>query len=100
VGAGGRATLTGAVLGRTDATAAQFARVEPQVNLGYTVNGCAVAAVSCSVNPVSGTVFQPAAAIASILRPDTLTIDVPDLSVRRDRDDPALLLPNISDRDY
>ena len=100
VGTGGRATLTGTVLGRTGTTAAQFARVNPRVDLGYTLNGCVVAVVSCAVNTIGSTVFQPIAAIASLLRPDLLTLDVLDLSVRRDRDDPNLLLPNISDRDY
>ena len=100
VGAGGRATLTGQALGRTDATAAQLARIEPRVDIGYTLNGCTVAAVSCSVVRASITTLQPAAAIASLLRPDVLALDVLGLSVTRDRDDPTLLLPNISDRDY
>ena len=45
-------------------------------------------------------VFDPIAAIASVLRPDILTLGILDLTVTRDRDDPSLLLPNISDRDY
>ena len=45
------------------------------------------------------TIF-PAPAIASLLRPDLLLMDVLDLTITRDRDDPVLLLPNISDRDY
>ncbi len=101
LGANGQATFTGEVQGRTDATAAQFADLLPGLDLRYTLNGCAISITSCFVGTADiGTVFLPAAAISSVLRPDILSQDVIDLSPIRDRDDPTLLLPNISDRDY
>ena len=65
----------------------------------YTLNGCAIGSAGCS--PDSLTITSVASGvIASVARPDILVLDVLDLSITRDRDDPELLLPNISDRDY
>ena len=82
-------------------SAAQASLISPQVDLLYTLNGCALAAASCSSTADSeATTLLASAAITSILRPDILTLDVLDLSVTRDQADPTLQLPNISDRDY
>ena len=93
IGAGGSAHLTGQVDQATGFTAAQDARISPQLSLQYQLNGCAIQAVTCTPD-------QAFLLPQSVLRPDLLTLDVLDLSVTRDRDDPTLLLPNISDRDY
>ena len=106
LGAGGSAAFTGTVRGRTDTSAAQVSGISPAVDLRYTINNCAIAIVACGASTGGtspGTVLLQAAglaAIASTLRPDILTLDILDLSVTRDREDPTLLLPNISDRDY
>ena len=64
---------------------------------GITTLGLPIATIDPADVP---SVFNPIAAIASVLRPDILTLGILDLTVTRDRDDPSLLLPNISDRDY
>ena len=97
LGRGGTAAFTGTVAQRSGTPAAQLSRISPQFDPAYTLNACALAAPSCT--PDNAILFATAA-IASILRPDLLTLDVLDLTVTRDRDDPTLLLPNISDRDY
>ena len=98
LGNGGNARLTGEVRERSGTLAAQISEASPQSSDSYTLNGCAIGAFSCT--PDTLMLFNTTAAIASILRPDILTLDVLDLSVTRDRDDPTLLLPNISERDY
>ncbi len=100
IGSGGSVRLTGAVQSRTDTVAAQLSRISPQVSELYTFNGCDIAASACTGNIGAGTLTFTEAAIASLLRPDILSLDQLDLSVTRDRDDPTLLLPNISNQDY
>ncbi len=99
---GGTGEFGGQVSGRTDFDAAQVSQISPVVSNMYTLNGCAIGAQSCSGQSTLLTTITAAeaAAASSIIRPDILTLDVLDLSVTRDRDDPTLLLPNISDRDY
>ncbi len=99
LGSGGSADLTGQIGTRTGSTAAQGAQLLPGTDLRYTFNSCAIASVSCS-SDAFGSIALPTAAIISVLRPDILTLGILDLTVTRDRDDPTLLLPNISDRDY
>ncbi|MDT7949865.1 MAG: filamentous hemagglutinin N-terminal domain-containing protein [Acetobacteraceae bacterium] len=99
LGRGGRANLEGQIGDRSDSSAAQLGKLLPGSDLRYTFNACVIAAPSCSAETF-GAVTLPAAAVSSILRPDILTLGILDLSVTRDRDDPTLLLPNISDRDY
>ena len=79
--------------------AAQVAQISPSVNGLYTLNGCAIGSAGCSADSLTITSVA-AGIIASVARPDILVLDVLDLSITRDRDDPELLLPNISDRDY
>ncbi len=98
-GSGGSAELSGEIGGRTGTTAAQIGLLQPGPDLRYTFNNCAIAAATCSSDAIA-VVSLPTAAIASVLRPDILTLGILDLTVTRDRDDPTLLLPNISDRDY
>ncbi len=100
LGAGGSATLFGQVAGIGGTTAAQISRISPQVSDVYTLNGCAIQAVSCSSTTTFLSTILANITIASLLRPDELVLDVLDLSTTRDRDDPTLLLPNISNRDY
>ena len=101
LGSGGSAAFGGQVSGRTDVEAAQVSQIFPAVSSVYTLNGCAIAAQSCSQQgSLATTITAAQAAASSVIRPDILTLDVLDLSVTRDRDDPTLLLPNISDRDY
>ncbi len=99
-GTGGGADLTGTVAGQGGFAAAQLSNISPQVDLRYTLNGCALAAVSCGDQSPSASTLVLSATIASVLRPDILALDVLDLSVTRDQADPTLQLPNISDRDY
>ena len=99
LGARGSAGLTGMVRSQTAFDAAIVSRISPRVDTVYTLNGCAIQAASCT--PDAQTLTSIAAStIASTIRPDILVLDVLDLSVTRDRDDPTLVLPNISDRDY
>ena len=104
LGAGGSASFTGQVADRTGFDAAEVSRISPQVDQIYTLNNCAIGASSCSSqNSLVSTLTasaQAGAQASSVIRPDILSLDVLDLSVTRDRDDPTLLLPNISDRDY
>ncbi len=95
---GGSAEFGGRVNGLTGFDAAQVSQISPNVSNAYTLNGCAIGAQSCSVQ--SSLPATLTAAPSSVIRPDILSLDVLDLSVTRDRDDPTLLLPNISDRDY
>ncbi len=103
-GAGGTTTLTGQAAGRTGTDAAQISQISPQVSEVYTLNGCSIAAVTCTASNsvISSLTASITASLqaSSVIRPDILTLDVLDLSVTRDRDDPTLQLPNISDRDY
>lgn len=99
LGLGGSANLTGRIGTRSDPAAAQGAQLLPGTDLRYTFNSCAIAAISCSSEAL-GSITLPTAAIVSVLRPDILTLGILDLTVTRDHDDPTLLLPNISDRDY
>ena len=99
VGSGGGAALTGSVRSITTFTAAEIARISPAVNPAYTLNGCTIQAAGCSADALSINTIA-SLLIASIVRPDILALDVLDLSVTRDRDDPTILLPNISNRDY
>ncbi len=93
IGSGGSAGLTGSVGGNTGFTAAETSNIEPGFNVRYLLNGCAIASASCTVQP---SFLLP----QSFLRPDLLSLSLLDLTVTQDRDDPSLLLPNISDRDY
>ena len=98
---GGNAEFGGLVGGRSSVDAAQQSQIFPLVSNAYTLNGCAIGAASCSdITQTSILTAALQSVVASAVRPDILTLDVLDLSVTRDRDDPTLLLPNISDRDY
>ena len=100
LGSGGSGEFGGQVSGRTDFTAAEISQISPIVSNAYTLNGCAIGAESCSSQTTLLSTLTAALTASSVIRPDILTLDVLDLSVTRDRDDPTLLLPNISDRDY
>ena len=100
LGAGGSAAFTGQVADRTGFDAAEVSRISPQVSQIYTLNNCAIGASSCSAQDAVISSLAASLQASSVIRPDILTLDVLDLSVTRDRDDPTLLLPNISDRDY
>jgi filamentous hemagglutinin len=97
LGAGGSATLFGEVGGRVGTVAAQVSKISPEVSEIYTLNGCAIMAVSCAP---ARSFLTSVLTIGSILRPDEVVLNVLDLAVTHDRDDPTLLLPNISNRDY
>ena len=121
VGSGGSANLTGSVAGQGGFAAAERSRISPQFDTGYLLNNCAIQSVSCVVRPVlpfSETALSSIIAPQRFLRPQAQGLDaitspdsqrndasrLPfltfDRSTTRDRDDPSLLLPNISDRDY
>ena len=111
LGSGGSTTLFGTVAGQTGFNAAYVSQISPSFNVNYLLNGCAIASVTCAppvpapapipvAPPLVIADFQSFILPLSFLRPDILTLDVLNLSVTRDRDDPTLLLPNISDRDY
>ena len=81
-----------------------MSQISPQVSAVYTLNGCSIAAVTCTatdslISSLTASITTSLQA-SSLIRPDILALDVLDLSVTRDRDDPTLQLPNISDRDY
>jgi hypothetical protein len=98
---GGSATLTGTVAGLSDTGAALISRISPLVSDSYTLNGCTIAAQSCTTVSIDlASVLTATLPIASVLRPGFPTLGILDLSVTRDPDDPTILLPNISDRDY
>ena len=94
LGAGGSANLFGTVAGQTLFGAAYVSQINPAFSQSYQINNCAIASISCVAT--QGSFIYP----QSFLRPDIISQDVIDLSPTRDRDDPTLLLPNISDRDY
>ena len=94
LGAGGGANLFGTVDGQTLFEAAYISQINPAFSQSYQINNCAIASISCV--PTQNSFILP----QSFLRPDIISQDVIDLSPTRDRDDPTLLLPNISDRDY
>ena len=121
VGSGGSANLTGSVAGQGGFAAAERSRISPRFDTGYLLNNCAIQSVSCVVRPVvpfSETALSSIIAPQRFLRPQAQGLDaitspdsqrndasrLPfltfDRSTNRDRDDPSLLLPNISDRDY
>ncbi len=101
LGAGGSAAFAGEAAGRVGTDAAQVSSISPQVSAVYTLNGCSIAAVTCTAQTsVLTSTIATSLQASSLIRPDILTLDVLDLSVTRDRDDPTLQLPNISDRDY
>ena len=101
----GTATLFGTVGGLTGFDAAIASRIAPAFNVDYTMNGCAIASVTCTVQAIER-IFEPDLIrvdfppFESALRPDLFTADLLQLDITRDPTDPSLALPNISDRDY
>ena len=119
----GGATLTGSVAGKTGFDAAIASRITA-FDTAYTLNGCAIASVSCvaivppppTPDPTptpTPTPDQPVVRVVlpSTIRPDILivqeflrpylfTADLVILDIARNPADPDFALPNISDRDY
>ncbi|WP_216851130.1 hypothetical protein, partial [Acidisphaera sp. L21] len=83
LGRAGHADLTGSVAGITGFTAAEISHISPAFDTRYLLNGCAIMSISCVVQ---SSIIVPQA----FLRPDLLSLDVLNLSVTRDRDDPTL----------
>ena len=93
-GQSGGARLFGSVAGENGFVAAQRSFINPNFNPRYTLNDCPIQSVSCT-------------SVASFLSPKSflrtqpfLTLNLLTLAAAPDPDDPELLLPNISDRDY
>lgn len=104
---GGGASLQGAVAGRSGFDAAYVATITA-FDPAYTLNGCAIAAVSCvpSVVPATVRLVFPSTIrpdiilVESLLRADLFTADLVTLDLARSPSDPDFALPNVSDRDY
>ncbi len=69
-GTGGSADLTGQVAGRTGFDAAAVSTIKPQVDLAYTLNGCAIASATC------GAVVPPIMAEPTFI-PPTVRLALP-----------------------
>ena len=88
LGGGGGADLSGLVNGFGGKVAARVSFIAPTANKSYQINACPLQSVNCLVLSVQ------AVPLASLLS------EVVVRTLQGDRDDPELLLPNISSEDY
>jgi filamentous hemagglutinin family protein len=88
LGSNGSAALTGLVDGFGGKVAARVSNITPTANRNYQINACPLQSVNCVVLSVQ------AVPVPAVLN------DVAIGALAAPPDDPDLLLPNISDRDY
>ncbi len=118
-GSGGAASLAGQVAGQTGGQAATISTISPAISAAYQLNGCTIA-TSCTVQvvpppPSTPTTTPPEkllyisslapkafyeSTLGDIFVPNFFVTDLITIGVARDPNDPDLILPNISDRDY